>query len=144
MGNQLRACLCLSAFTNHCLASQHSDLKVQAFLSLHERRSGGSLDLVRLDDEGLVDVGNDTTAGNSGLDESVELLVTSDGEKQMSGGDSLDLEVLGGVTSELENLGGEVFKDGSTVDGRGGTDSAVGAHSALQESVDSTDGELQE
>ena len=116
----------------------------QAFHSLHEGRSGSSLDLVRFDDEGLVDVRDDTTAGNSGLDEGVELLVTSDGEQQMSRRDSLDLEVLGSVTSELENFGGEVLKDGSTVDGRGGTDSAVGAHSALQESVDSTDGELHE
>ena len=97
-----------------------------------------------LDDESLVDVRDDTTAGDSRLDEGVELLVTSDGEQQVSRRDSLDLKILGGVAGKLEDLGGEVLKDGSTVDGRGGTDSAVGAHSALQESVDSSDGELQE
>mgnify|MGYP006889529941 CR=1 FL=1 len=91
-----------------------------------------------------MDVRDNTTAGNGSLDESVELLVTSDGKKQMSRGDSLDLEILGSVTGELKHLGGEVLEDGGTVDSRGGTDSTVGAHSALQESVDSTDGELQD
>ena len=33
-----------------------------------------------LKDEGLVDVGDHTTASNSGLDESVELLIASDCE----------------------------------------------------------------
>lgn len=39
----------------------------------------------------------DTTKGNGGADQGVELLVTTDGELEMSGGDALDLEVLGGV-----------------------------------------------
>ena len=37
---------------------------------------------------------------------------TSDGELQMAGGDPLHLEILGGVASQLEDLGGEVFQDG--------------------------------
>ena len=44
--------------------------------------------------KGLVDVWDDTTTRNGGLDEGVELLVTSDGELKMSRSDSLDLEVL--------------------------------------------------
>ena len=95
-----------------------------------------------LDDEGLVDVRDNTTTSNSGLDESVELLVTSDGEKEMSWCDSLDLKILWGVSSKLKNLGSEIFENGSAIDSGGSTDSAVGADSALQESVDSTNWEL--
>ena len=100
--------------------------------------------LVLLHDESLVDVRDDTTAGDGRLDQRVELLVTSDGEKEMSRGDSLDLEVLRGVTSELKNLGGEVLEDGGRVDGRGGANSAVGTDAGLEESVDSSHGELEQ
>jgi len=95
-----------------------------------------------LHDEGLVDVGDDSSSGDSCLDQGVELLVSSDGELQMSGRDSLHLQVLGSVTGELKNLSGEVLKDSSAVNCRSSSDSAVGADSALQESVDSSNGEL--
>ncbi len=39
----------------------------------------------------------DTTEGDSGADESVELLVAADGKLEVAGGDALDLEVLGSV-----------------------------------------------
>ena len=61
---------------------------------------------------------------------------------QVSGSDSLHLKILRGVTCQLKDLGGEVLKDSSRVDGGSGTNSTVGAHSALQESVDSTNWEL--
>ena len=51
-----------------------------------------------------MDVGNDAAAGDGGLDEGVQLLVSADGELQMAGGDTLDLQVLGGVAGQLENL----------------------------------------
>ncbi len=35
----------------------------------------------------------------------------------MAGCDSLDFEIFGGVTGELEDFGGEVFEDGCDVDG---------------------------
>ena len=89
-----------------------------------------------------MDVWDDTSAGDGGLDESVELLITSDGKLQVSWGDSLHLEVLGSVTGELENLSGQVLEDGSAVNCGSGSDSAVGAHSALQDSVDSSNWEL--
>lgn len=110
-------------------------------LRLSVERSG-SLLLLSLHDEGLVDVRDDTTAGDGGLDERVELLVTADGEQEMSRRDSLDLKILGSVTSELQNLSSQVLKDSGRVDGGSGTNSTVGADSALQESVDSSDGEL--
>jgi hypothetical protein len=36
---------------------------------------------------------------------------------QVARGDTLDLEILGGVPGELEDFSCEVFKDGSNVDG---------------------------
>ena len=89
-----------------------------------------------------MDVGNDTTASNGSLDQSVELFVTADGELQVARSDSLHLEVLASVASELENLSGEVLKDSCRVDSGSGTNTAASADSALEEPVDSTDREL--
>jgi hypothetical protein len=95
-----------------------------------------------LQDKGLVDVGNHSTTSNGGLDQGVELLITADGELKVAGRDALHLEVLAGVSSELEHLSSKVLKDSGGVHSGGGTDTAVGAHSALQESVDASDREL--
>ena len=89
-----------------------------------------------------MDVRDDTTTGNSGLDQGIELLVTSNGKLQMSWGNSLHFEILGSVTSKLENLSGKVLKNGSAVDCGCGTDSVVGADFTLQESMNSSNWEL--
>ena len=89
-----------------------------------------------------MDVWDDTTTSDGSLDESVELFVTSDSELEMSWSDSLHLKILGSVTGELENLSGQVLKDGGAVNCGSSSDSAVGAHSALQDSVDSSNWEL--
>ena len=90
-----------------------------------------------------MDVGDDSTGGDGGsLEELVELFVVLDGEEDVSGDDSASLVVLGGVASELEDLSGEVLKDGSEVDGGSSTDS-LGVSSLLEESGDSSDGELE-
>ena len=73
--------------------------------------------LVGLNDQGLVDVGNHTTASNGGLDQSVELFVTADSELQVTGSYSLHLEVLAGVAGELKHLSSEILKDSSGVHG---------------------------
>ena len=64
----------------------------------------GRLALDLLADEGLVDVRDDAAAGDGGLDEGVQLLVTSDGQLQVAGGDSLHLQVLGSIAGQLKNL----------------------------------------
>ena len=89
-----------------------------------------------------MDVRDDTTAGDGSLDQGVKLFVASDGKQQVSGRDSLHLQILRGVAGELEDLGREVLQDGSAVHGRSSSDSAVGTHSRFQESMDSSDGEL--
>ena len=51
-----------------------------------------------------MDVRDDAAAGDGGLDEGVQLLVTSDGQLQVAGGDSLHLQVLGSIAGQLKNL----------------------------------------
>jgi len=70
-------------------------------------------------------VGNNTTASDGGLDESIELLVAADGELKMTRRNSLHLQVLASVASELKHLSGEVLEDSSGVDGRCCADTAV-------------------
>ena len=54
----------------------------------------------------------------------------------MSGGDSLHLQVLGSVASQLEDLSSEVLQDGGAVDGSGGSHTACGEATALQMTMD--------
>ena len=89
-----------------------------------------------------MDVWQDTTAGNGDRAQELgELLVISDGELNVSWNDSALLVVSGGVSGQLENLGGEVLKDGSQVDW-GTRPETGGVLSSLQVSADSSDWEL--
>lgn len=67
--------------------------------------------LSTLHDQRLVNVGDDTAASNSGLDECIELLVATNSQLEMARGDAFDLEVLAGVTCKLKNLSSEVLED---------------------------------
>jgi hypothetical protein len=87
--------------------------------------------LGRFHDESLMDVGDHTTTGDGGLDEGVELLVTTDSELQVAGSDALNLKVLAGVTCQFEHLSREVLKDGSRVDSGGSTDTGASVDSCL-------------
>merc|ERR1719471_517762 len=107
----------------------------------HALLGGHSLSL--LADEGLVDVGDDSTSGNGGLDQGVQLLVSSDGELQMARGDSLHLQVLGGVASQLQHLGGEVLQDGRAVHGGGGANTTSSEAPALEVTMDPSDRKLE-
>ena len=77
-----------------------------------------------------------------GGDKAVELFVSTNGQLQVTGRDALDLEVLGGITGQLEDFGTKVLKDGGAVDSGSGTDTVVGGNTALQVTVNTTDGEL--
>ena len=89
-----------------------------------------------------MDVWDDTSTSDGSLDKSVELFVTSDSELEMSWSDSLNLKIFGSVTGELKNLSGQVLKDSGAVNCGSSSNSAVGADSALQDSVDSSNWEL--
>ena len=100
-----------------------------------------SLDLAG-EEEG-VDVGEDTASSNGGVGHQlVELLVVPDGELDVAGHDPGLLVVLGGVSGELEDLSGEVLKDGSEVHGGTCADS-LGEAALLEEAGDSANGELE-
>merc|ERR1712241_102264 len=104
-------------------------------------RSNTTLSL--LADERLVDVGDDSTARDGSLDQSVQLFVPPDGELEMSGGDSLHLQVLTGVAGQLEDLSREVLQDGGAVDGSGGSNTATAEGPGLQMTVDPSYRKLQ-
>lgn len=57
-----------------------------------------------LPDQRLVDMRNDTSASDGRLDQTVQLLVTPDGQLQVTRRDTLHLQILGRVTGQLENL----------------------------------------
>ena len=90
-----------------------------------------------------MDVWNDTAAGNCCFNESIELLISSDGKLKMPWGNSLDLQILGSVSRQLEDLSGQILQHSSTIDCSSGTNSAVRSDSALEESVQTTDRELE-
>merc|ERR1712124_44724 len=89
-----------------------------------------------------VDVWQDTTTGNGDSgQELAQLLIVSDGELNVSWDDSALLVISGGVSSQLQNLSGEVLEDGSQVNWGAGSDSG-GVLSSLQISPDSSNWEL--
>lgn len=52
----------------------------------------------------FVDVRDDTTAGDRRLDQTVQFFVSADGKLQVTGSDTLHLQILGGVAGQLEHL----------------------------------------
>lgn len=83
--------------------------------------------LLDLQQQRTVDVRQDTAESDGGTNESVELLVTANGELQMTGRNTLDLEILGSVAGQLEYFGGQVLENCSDVDG-GWKDSSAHVH----------------
>ena len=64
-----------------------------------------------------MDVGQDTTLCDCDMPEKlVQFLIVADGELEMARDDTSLLVVAGGVTSQLEDFGGEVLEDSSEVD----------------------------
>ena len=85
---------------------------------------------------------NTTGSDGGGAEELVELFVVADSELDVSWHNSGLLVVLGGVASELEDLSGEVLKDGSEVDWGTGTNSG-GVSSGSHLSGNSSNWELE-
>jgi len=103
----------------------------------------GLLGVGLLANERLVNMRNNTSAGDGGLDEGVELLIPSDGELQVARRDALHLEVLARIASQLQHLSREVLEDGSAVDGRRGTHAPVAGRACLEVAVDAPHRELE-
>jgi hypothetical protein len=95
-----------------------------------------------LANEGLVDVGDDTTTSDGSLDEVIKFLITTNGEEKMSGSNTLDLQVLASVAGQLKHLSGEVLHDSGRVNGSGRTNALLRVNTSLQETVNTTNREL--
>lgn len=95
-----------------------------------------------LPNEGLVNVGDDTTAGDSGANQAVQLLVPSDGQLQMARRDPLHFQILTGVAGQFQHFSCQILHDGGGVDGGGWADAPVRGGTVLQVAVNSADREL--
>lgn len=98
--------------------------------------------LFDLEQQCAIDVREDTTERDGCANERVQFFVTSDRELQVSRGDALDLEVLGRVTREFEDFGGQVFEDGSHVDCGVGGDAHFALRARFEETLYTTAGKL--
>ena len=99
--------------------------------------------LLHLEQQRAVDVRQNTTEGDRRVDQSIEFLVTADGELLVSGRDALDFEVLGRVSGQLEHFGRQVFQDCGHVDGGFGADAHLVLGLRLEETLHTTAGELE-
>lgn len=85
---------------------------------------------------------NNTTTGDGCLDERVQLFISTDSQLQMARSDTLHLEILRGIASQLKYLGGEILEDGGAVHCGRGTDAPMARRPVLEVPVDTADGEL--
>uniref|UniRef100_A0ABD2W670 Uncharacterized protein n=1 Tax=Trichogramma kaykai TaxID=54128 RepID=A0ABD2W670_9HYME len=90
-----------------------------------------------------MDVWQDTTLGNGDSgQEFVQFFVIANGQLKMSGDDPGLLVVTSGITCQLENLSGQVFHDGSQVDGSSSTNS-LGVVAFSEQTMNSAHWELE-
>lgn len=66
-------------------------------------------------DQGLVNVGYDTTTSNGPFDEGVELFISSNSELQVPGRNPLHLQILARIPSQLQNLRSQILQNRSQV-----------------------------
>ena len=90
-----------------------------------------------------MDVRQHISTGNGSLNQGVELFVSTNRQLQMTRGDSLHLEILGSISSQLQNLSSEVFQNGGSVHGSSGSDTSIGSRAALEHPMDTSHGELE-
>lgn len=90
-----------------------------------------------------MDVGQDTSLSDGdSAEQLVQLLVVAHSQLQVTGDDAGLLVVPGGVAGQLQDLSGEVLQHSGQVHGGSGADS-LRIVTLTQESVDTTNGELQ-
>ena len=90
-----------------------------------------------------MDVGDDTATSDGHFTENgVELIVVAHSKLDVTGVDAMLLVVLGGVSSQLDNLGGEVLEDGSEVHWGTGTNT-LSVVALAKKTMDTTHGEVE-
>lgn len=94
-------------------------------------------------DKRLVDVRDNTATSYCSFDKSVKFFITANSKLQMPGCDTLYLQILACITSQLQNFCSQVLQDSSRVYSSGCPNSPVCCNPWLQKTVDSTDRKLQ-
>lgn len=89
-----------------------------------------------------MDVWDDSSTGNCSLDESIKFLISTNGELQVTGRDTLHFKIFASVTGQLKNLGSKVLQNSRSVHGCGGTDTLALLNGSFQETVHTTNWEL--
>ena len=85
-------------------------------LSFHRSSLFALLLLLDLEQQGAVDMRQDTAEGDGGANQRVEFLITANGELQVAWRDALDFKILGCVAGQFKDFGGQVLEDGGDVD----------------------------
>jgi len=93
-------------------------------------------------DERLVDVWDNTSTGNCGLDKCVKFLVSTNGKLQVTRSDTLHFKIFTCVTGQLKDFGCKVLQNSRRVNGSGSTNTLALLYGSLQETVYTTDREL--
>ena len=93
-------------------------------------------------DEGLVNVRNDTSASDCGLDECIQFFVTTNGKLQVARSNTLNFQIFGCISCQLKNFGSQVFKNSGSVHSSGGTNTLSLRNPSLEVSVDTADRKL--
>ena len=89
-----------------------------------------------------MNVRNDTSTSDRGLDERIQFFVTANGKLQVARGNTLDFQIFGSISCQLKNFGSQIFKNGGSVHGGGGTDTLSLRNPSLKVSVDTADRKL--
>jgi len=88
-----------------------------------------------------VNVRQDTTLGDSDVAKKlVQFLIIANGKLKMTRNDTSLLVITGSITSQLEDFGSKVLKNGSEIDRSAGTDT-LSIVSLPQKTMNTTDGE---
>jgi hypothetical protein len=132
----------------------------------HSALGRSDLFLLLLGQEIFVDVRNDTTSGNGGLDERVQLFISSNSlttdtnyvnmcvlrqqtadamasyQLQMTGSNSLHFQVLGSIASQFQDFSGQILQNGGRIHSGLGSYSNIAGSLLLQQPVNTANGKL--
>jgi hypothetical protein len=87
-------------------------------------------------------MGDNSSSGNGGLDQSIQLFISTNGKLKMSWSDTLHLKILAGVSCQLKNFSSKVLKDSRGVYSSRGSHTLRSLNRGFKETVYTTYREL--